>query len=814
MKFLIGCLFLAFSVCFYGNLYAQVPTTVIKGKVLIENHSPAVASTIILLKLKDSSIVSSAVIDKNGLFQFAGIEPGNYLLLVSTVGYNKSYTGPYSLVADQIFTTTDIILKPSATQLKEVSVVSNKPDIEVKPGKIIINVQNSLLAAGNSVFDILRESPGVRVDNNNNISIVGRQSALITIDGKPTNLSGDDLAGILKSMQSSTIDYIELITSGSAKYDASGGGIINIVLKKGKNTGANATVTGSAGYGKYYKSSAGIVFNDRTDKFNIFGNYSYTDNKTFHNIITDRDINFDNTMSDYHVDYNGVQKSYNNNFSLGTDYFISPNHTIGFLVSGYIRSDDYVKDNNLKIYNQSVLDSTITANSDLNRHVSSVNYNLNYNGKLDKAGKTLSADFNYTTYNRTSAEYITNDFYDASGNTYRSPLLLQNLSPSNIHIWLSKVDFTDPISKTSKFEAGIKFSDVTSNNDLIFGPFEDGMYQSDPAFSNHFVYTENVNSGYVNYDNKFDKFDLTTGLRAEQTIAKGNSVTSGQIVNSNYTDLFPQVLLTYKYDDKNEFSLSYNRGIKRPAYEDLNPFLYYIDLYDYGSGNPNLKPEYTNTIELSHSYNKAFLVTLYTSIVNNAYEFPFYEQNDTSKVNITTRKNLGDVYNYGVKYSALVVFTNWWNADFNLDASYQRYVSYPVNGNLNKGVQDIIFSSNQHFIISNTISAELSGHYESPTFYGINQIKANYAVDAGIGKQLFNKRGSLKLSAYDIFNTLRDRSYTNYENLNITTMDKKESQVVRLTFTYRFGKTYVKSNPTHNTGNEDEQTRTKPTVSN
>ncbi len=173
MKFLIGCLFLAFSACFYGNLYAQAPTTAIKGKVLTENHSPATASTIILLKFKDSSIVSSAVIDKNGLFQFAEIEPGNYLLLVRAVGYNKSYAGPYNLLANQTFIAADIILKPSATQLKEVSVVSNKPDIEVKPGKIIINVQNSLLAAGNSAFDILRESPGVRVDNNNNISIVG-----------------------------------------------------------------------------------------------------------------------------------------------------------------------------------------------------------------------------------------------------------------------------------------------------------------------------------------------------------------------------------------------------------------------------------------------------------------------------------------------------------------------------------------------------------------------------------------------------------------------------------------------------------------
>ena len=319
------------------------------------------------------------------------------------------------------------------------------------------------------------------------------------------------------------IDRIELITSGSAKYDASGGGIINIILKKGQNTGANATVTATGGYGKYYKGSTGIVFNDRTDKFNIFGNYNYSANKTFHDFTTDRGINFNNAFSEYNVDYNSVQKNYNNTFGFGADYFISPGQTIGFLVNGSITDDNFTKDNNLKIYNQSVLDSiSVTATSDLNRHVSRINYNINYNGKLDDAGKTLSADFNYTTYNRSSAEYITNDFSDASGNAYRPPDSLQNLSPSNIHIWLSRIDFTDPISKTSKLEAGIKYSNVISNNDLIFGPKINGVYQSDPMFSNHFNYTENVNAAYANYENKFGKFNLKAGLpSAEQTIAKG-----------------------------------------------------------------------------------------------------------------------------------------------------------------------------------------------------------------------------------------------------------------------------------------------------
>jgi iron complex outermembrane receptor protein len=807
MKVLIVCLLSASLAGLNVNLYAQLKSSAIQGMVLTDSYIPAQAATIVLLRSRDSSIMNSTIVGKNGQFEFADLTPDSYLLLVRAVGFNKSYSGPYAVATSQTITAPDIILSPDAKQLKEVSIVSAKPEIEVRPGKIILNIQNSLSAQGNSAFDILRQSVGVRVDNSNNISIVGRQSALITIDGKPTNLSGDDLVGVLRGMQASTIDYIELITSGSAKYDASGGGIINIVLKKGKNTGFNGNITATAGYGKYYKSNAGIIFNNRTDKFNIFGNYTFSHDKSFHNFMNDRSINGNNMISDYHVDYNGIQKSDNSNFNFGTDYFISSNQTIGFLINGIIRTENFVKDNNLKISNNGVLDSTITANSDLNRHITRLNYNVNYSGKLNKAGTTLSADFNYTTYNRTSAEYITNKFYNASGNIYRPDSLLQNLSPSNIQIWLSKVDFSDPISKNSKLEAGIKFSDVVSNNDLTFGPFVNGQYQSDPNFSNHFLYKEKVNAAYVNYGNKVNKFDFTTGLRAEQTIATGNSVTLSQQVSSNYLDFFPQALITYRYDDKHDFSASYNRGIKRPLYEEINPFLYYVDLYDYKSGNPNLKPEYTNSIELSYTYNKTFVATLYSSKISNAYDFDFYKQIDSTGVSIKTENNFGTIYNYGIRFFAPVVFTKWWDANFSLDASYQRYVAYPGNGNLNKGMQDIIFLSAQHFTISNTITAEVSGKYESPTFYGITKYKAQYAVNAAIGKQLFNKKGSIKLNASDIFNTLRDRGSINYQNLNMLVTDKKESQVVRLIFTWYFGKTSVKAASSHRTGNEEEQKR-------
>lgn len=683
---------------------------------------------------------------------------------------------------------------------------AKKPYIEVKPGRVVLNVQSSIIAEGNSAFDILRQAPGVHVDNQGNISIIGRQNALIMVDGKPTNLTSENLAAFLQGMQSGGIQQIELITNPSAKYDAAAAGIINIVSKKGTNVGTNGTFTVGGGYGAFYKSNAGIVFNNRTDQFNVFGTYNYAGEEGFHTIIMDRQINYNNVISNYNADYYATQKKDNHNFRFGTDYFVSKNSTLGCLVYGSVNDNDFIKTNKLNIANNGVMDSLIATDSKLTRNISNINYDLNYNGTLDNTGKTLSIDLLYNDVNRHSDEYITNDFYNSAGNIYRPTLYQQNLSPSVIHNWVAKIDYVNPMSKTSKLEAGVKYSWAKSTNDLIFGPLVNGQYQSDPNFSNTFIFKENINSGYINYTNNLTKWNLLAGLRVEQTNSSGNSVTLNQVVNRNYLNIFPKFQIIYHLNTKNDFTFGFNRGIERPMYSDINPFLYYIDLYDYRSGNPNLLPEYANNIELSHTYNYTLTTTLYAHITTGFYGFNDYEQNDVTKVDITTKKNFGIQSTYGLKIAVPVDFTNWWQANFALDAAYERTKAYPENGNLNKGTQDIQFSSIQNFTITNTLSAELSGKYDSPSYYGIVQFKSYYRVDAALSKQLFNNNASVKLSVDDLFDTWRDRGHSIYQNLNLNIVDKLESRFVKLSFVYRFGKSSVKS-AKHKAANEDEQKR-------
>jgi iron complex outermembrane receptor protein len=806
MRILVGCLLLMFLAGVGSYTYAQSGPAVIQGRVLIEDNLPAEAATVILVAAADSSILKSTICNVDGEYSFS-VLPGKYLILASRIGYEQFFSGPYIITEDKDIHTRDITLIKSLPELKEVSISARRSYVEVQAGKVVLNVQNSIVAEGNSAFDVLRQAPGVHVGNQGNVSIIGRQNALVMIDNKPIGLSGDNLVSYLQSMQSSSIQRIELITNPSAKYEAAGAGVINIISKKGTNVGTNGTLTGGAGYGKFYKANIGVTFNNRMGDMNIFGNYNYSANKTFHTFTTDRHIIYKGLASDYDVDYYTTRESYNHTFRLGTDFFLSPQHTLGFLVSGTVNNNDFMKDNSLKIANRSVLDSTIVTTSKLNRDLSNINYDINYNGKLDTAGQVLSVDLSYNNYDRHSDEYISNHFYNSSGSAYRPPLYQQNISPSDIRIWASKIDYVKPLSKTAQLEAGVKYSWIKSNNVLVFGPKVNNAYTVDPKLSSDFVYKENINSAYANYTNKIGKVNIVAGLRVEQTNSKGDSTQTLLRIKKNYLDLFPQAQLRYSPNAKNDFAISFNRSIQRPVYEDINPFLYYVDLYDYRSGNPNLLPEYSNKIELSHTYNKTIVTSLYATVTTNIYDFNVLLQNDSSKVNITTRKNFGDIYIYGLRFFTPLQFTSWWTGNISLDASYQRIKAYKENGNLDKGTQDILLSSLQSFRIASTWAAEISGKYESPTFYGFSQFKANYRVDAGISKQVFDKKGTLRLSVTDIFRTERDRAYSNYQNLNVSIINRDEGRIVRFGFTYRFGKISLKSSTRHNAGNEDEQKR-------
>lgn len=702
----------------------------------------------------------------------------------------------------------NVMLRLHTPLLKEVTISAQRQYVEVRPDRVTLNVGSSISSDGSSVFEILRQAPGVHADTKGSISLIGRSNALVMVNGKPVHLTGQDLVDYLQSIQGNTIKQIDLIISPSAKYDAAGAGVINIISKKGAATGTNFSVSANTGYGKFGKAGGGITFNSQHERVNLFGNYNYNYDKTSHIFLTDRKIDFNGLKSDYNVDYNTVYQGPKQAFTLGADFAISKKHTIGVSFSGNTVNNNYSKNNRLKISNDDVLDSTISTRSKLSRGLSNYDYDINYTGKLDSAGKVLTADAAFGDIDRRSSEYIGNYFYNSANVMYRPGLKLQNLSPAHAYIWSAKVDYVSPLSKSAHIETGLKYSLVKTDNQLIFGPEVNGVYQSSPNFSSSFKYRENVNSGYIDYFGKTGELGIHAGLRAEQTntTGNGNSTVMASNVTKHYLDLFPRLELSYSIDKDQSLDLSFNRGIDRPSFKTVNPFLYYTDLYDNYMGNPNILPQYTNRIVLSHVYGK-YMTSLYASITTNFYGFINYQQNDTTKMSQSLTSNFGKYSIYGIRFYVPVTYTKWWDADFNLDASYQRIQAYPSYGTLNKGTQLLSFTSTQRFKLTETFAAEVFGDYESPAFYGIGQFKADYYVRASLAKKVLNNNGRISFDVSDIFNTHRDRSTISYQNLNMTIYDKIETRIFRLSFTYHFGNVSLKAAARRKSGNEDEQRR-------
>jgi len=818
MKLTAGCLLIVLLAGAFNFAFAQTGTSGLRGKVQAENNTPADAATVVLLNSKDSSVVRSTISSKNGQFSFASIQAGSYLVFITKLNYNKSYSGPYVVAQGKNADIGAVTLIQGATALKEVSISGKKDFVEVRADKTVLNVDQNIMATGSSLYDVLGTSPGVKV-NDEDVLYRGGQKALIAIDGKPVLLSGEELINLLKNYQSSTISQIELIDNPPAKYGASGGGgMINIVLKKNKDLGSNATVSQTAAYGDKYKFITGINYNLRTEKLNVFAGYNYTNTSIPHTINTNRLISTGNATDDFDLDYYADIKSRNNSFSLGADYKLTERQTLGFLVNGYDNNSTIDKRSTTTIGTNGQPDSSIKTQSTIKRNINNFNYNLNYKANLGKSGKTvLSADADYSDYHRHSDELLENDFFNSSGQASSSPLFYSDSSPSHITVRSENIDFSQALSKTSSFEAGIKNSQVNSNNIFTFdqqqdvGRAEKVVPTLPDSLSSRFMYKERINSAYLKFDTKFDKTSLSLSIRVEQTNSSSYSVNPNRQSDSSYINWFPNIQVTQDLGKDHQLTLFYARNINRPNYQDLNPFVAYVDQFYSTTGNPFLKPSYINTYQVSDLYLKKYKVAL-SMIVTDRYYNTIFHQNDTTNAYTTSKANIGTRYQYVAEFNIPVDITNWWSTNTNLSVFHERY-DYNVDTLAKKSTNGLSVNMTHNFKITPKLTAQLVADYESPTYFVISQYQAAYYVNAGFSYSIMHNSGRIRLAFNDIFNSdYLNKYHTNYTNLNLTGRDKAGSRFIQASFTYHFGNLSLKAHA--NRDNIEEQKRLGTAVDN
>lgn len=815
MKQLFQCIITACLSVFSLTSQAQsVRITNINGVVSAAKQVIEGAS-VNLLRAEDSAVISKTVTGNAGDFHFDEKRPGKYLVSVQFVGFSNYFSETFEINEEKFFyEVKPISLIAGGQQLVGVTVTSKKPFIEQKLDKTIVNVEASPTNTGLTVLEVLEKSPGVSVDKDGNVSLRGKQGVLILVDGKPTYLSGADLANMLKNMPSANVEQMEIMTNPPAKYDAAGNsGIINIKTKKSKAKGMNGSVTLGGGKGIEPKANESFNINYRAGKVNLFANYSYNWNKGFQDLDLTR-IFRDETTGDISTifrQHSDMSKNFQRHtYKLGMDYYATNKTTVGFALTGYSNPGTFSSNTVSDIYNgNEELQAVTESISSSNEKWKNFGANFNLRHQFDTAGTEITADLDYLNYSSNLNQLFNNYFYNPSGGKIQPDEILRGTLPGDITIYSGKADFTKSLKHGIKLEAGVKSSYVKTDNNALYENYIDDQWQVDSGKTNHFIYTENINAAYVNLNKQLSKkWSAQAGLRLENTIADGNQLTTGETFKRNYTQLFPTAFIGYTLSEKNQFSLSYGRRINRPDYSDLNPFYYFLDKYTYEVGNPYLKPQFSHNIEVGHSFKGVLNTTLGFTGINDMIQ-QVLVQDDSTNTTYITQSNIAKQRSISLSVNANMPVTKWWRTNIYTQFVYNEYSGYVNKGPLEVSGPGFMTNISNQFTLKKGWGLELSGFFRSKMVDGIIVAEPMGVVNFGASKSVLKNKGSIKINFRDFLDIQQFNGYSRYQNIDATIHNEWDNRVLNVSFTYRFSKGKAGAAPRKQSSSAEEQNRVK-----
>lgn len=706
-----------------------------------------------------------------------------------------------------------LISSDSVHQLSQVVVSSKKPLYEVKIDKTVVNVDASPSNVGTNVIEVLEKAPGVNVDKDGNISLKGKNAVLVMIDGRPSYLTPADLYNYLKSLPSTAIDQIELMTNPPAKYDASGNaGVINIKTKKNKTMGFNGTYNASIGQGVYNRHSNSLNLNYRKNKLNIFSNMSYSNWGGFNNLKILRKYKDDNNIVKAIFDQSAFAKNKednNINVKIGFDYSISNKTNIGAILSGFVNPESSFNYNISLLKNaENKIDSIVNSKNGITNTWKNISTNFYLQHKFDSLGKELSIDIDASAFNSNSNSLLINSILNAD-NSFRSKEELLGKFPIDIQIVSIKSDYTYPLKNKGKVELGAKSSYVETTNEANFFNILPLGQMIDYNKTNSFNYKENINAAYLNYSKEINKWGFQLGLRAENTNSngyqKGNAQRTDSSFTRSYTNLFPTSYITYTANEKNQYTINFGRRIDRPSYQDLNPFVFYLDNFTYNKGNPFLQPQISNNIELAYTYNQFITTTLNYSVTNKIFQESMIQDGYAT---IVQTNNIGIKTNYGIstniQYEAKKIFSS----NIYLAYTHDNYKGEVAGDKLDLSADMYLISLNNQFKFNKGWSAELSGWYRTKGVEGQLLINPLSQVNMALQKQVLKNKGTFKFGVRDIFLTNFPSGIIRFSKTEANFSNRRDSRIFSLSFTYRFGKSF-KAVSKKVTGAEDEKSRIK-----
>ncbi|HWK07173.1 MAG TPA: TonB-dependent receptor [Puia sp.] len=778
--------------------FAAFSQVILTGTVKDSKGSIAFANIV----LQDSSQknVKGSVTDQHGGFSIS-LAPGKYTLTVSYIGYKK-WTKDIVAAAD--LNLDSIVLDPDIKDLNQVVIKGRKNLIEFKPDRLIFNVESSVSASGGDALSAIASAPGVVVQNNN-ISMLGKGSVRVMINGRMVELSDDDLTSLLKSISASNIKSIEVITNPPANYEAGGdGGLININLKKGlANSWKNSTVLSYdqntyAAYGLHNN----FLYNKNKIRFALSAGGKLGDTKVI------QTLNTFYPSGPWNLRYDGRQKADNASGLAALDYDISSRTSIGIQYLGNYNNSGSGDQTNIKMYDtKSTFDSLLYNNG--NRAINSHSHTLNMHlvSRLDTLNRSISFDLDYFTYNsKTDNNFLARTFLPDK-ELIDTNLAARNISDQNIDNYSAKVDVEHPL-KFINLSYGAKVSFTRSRANILYYNTIPEVPVLDPKQSNGFKYNEDNQAIYVSGDkNISSKLTLQLGLRLENTQTKGYSVTLNQSNTNNYLKLFPTAYFQYKHNDDNSFLLNYGRRINRPAFGLLNPFRSYINSNSYSEGNPFLKPSFSDNLDFTYVYKGKLRTNAFFNITSAGYG-PIFTSDSVTKTLIISRRNYLKEYYFGIGENYTANLTDWWQTQNSL---YIMGSDSKFSTGLNatpKNSAEFYFSTDNTFSLSKSTKFEIDYTYISSYKRGLYSFGYLSGLNLSARQSLLKDKMQLSFLINDLFNTAYLKDYTSTINgIKQVYSENNGSRFFRVSLTYSFGNNKINVRQ-RDFGNEDEKSRT------
>lgn len=747
-------------------------------------RQPLANATVSLLLATDSSVVKGALAGDDGSYHFEKLSPGNYLLSVQMMGYSRQFV-PVVITSTEL--TIDIRLTAEVKQLGEVTVKASRPLIERRNDKVIFNVENSVVASGNDALELLKMTPTVSISPGNGIRLKGKENVLVMLDGKM--VPDETLTDVLQSLSAEQISKIELVYTPSAAADASAsGGIINILTKKGTGRGFNGIANVSALESKYGKYNGGVSLNWRTGKINLYSTINSRADKGYKNEMIVRQLDAGNGLSQALLTpTEGFTNVKTVSGKVGVDYTLPRGNIIGFSADGiFSSSNNHVLATSSFINETGGTDSSLISKSQPTRNNNYSSYDLYFKNKPNAKGDQLALNVNHTHFNGITHQTVNTTIYT----DYPTPsdyALSYNSTRAIIDITMAQAGFTMALKHNLSLEMGCKELFTQSKNRSTSEQVN--PLPQEPAIQAT-GYKENIFAGYLLMSRQSKFVRVQAGLRAEHTHSRLN----GTGLTSDYLDLFPSAMLSKKISDRYQVSLNYTSRIQRPSYKALIPFVVPIDRYTQEKGNPDLKPAYSNSIELVNTIGKLIITLGYMHTRDVITDF--IEQDPQTRVWTITKGNFSRKENVDATLVLPVNIARWWSTNNTLQGFYSSFTDKTgkVGGALyDQGKYSCSINSINTFLLPPNIKAELTASYNSAYIDGFYQVSHSSTINLGLSKTFFEKKLNVKLAVNDLFHGSGYSFQTNSGNLHLSGRSYTDSRQFVLALSWKFGKTALQS---------------------